>query len=97
MREAVEGGPFPGDSPVILYTSKWRSYGLVMGGNPDNQYILIFCPFCGKNSRRNYLLNMTLQLGTIPANHWIQFPKSSKPTSGGKREGYEMFFYWRKT
>ncbi|MDR1528271.1 MAG: hypothetical protein LBS22_01640 [Puniceicoccales bacterium] len=48
MKDAVEGGPFLGDFPVILYTPKWRSYGLVIKGNPRNQYILFYCPFCGK-------------------------------------------------
>jgi hypothetical protein len=48
MKYAVEGGPFNGDFPVILYISRWRSYGLVINGNTENQWILVYCPFCGK-------------------------------------------------
>jgi hypothetical protein len=48
MKDAVEGGPFHGDLSVVLYTPKWRSYGLVINGNPSNQWILVYCPFCGK-------------------------------------------------
>jgi hypothetical protein len=48
MKDAVEGGRFPGEPSVILYTPKWRSFGLVIGGDPDDQFILRYCPFCCK-------------------------------------------------
>jgi hypothetical protein len=48
MEDAVEGGRFPGEPSVILYTPKWRSYGLVIGGDSDDQFFLSFCPFCGR-------------------------------------------------
>jgi hypothetical protein len=48
MKDAVDGGYFPGWPPVVLYTPKWRSYGIVINGNADNQIFLTYCPFCGK-------------------------------------------------
>jgi hypothetical protein len=48
MKDAVEGGYFPGWPSVILYQPMYRSYGLVIGGNLDDQFILVYCPFCGK-------------------------------------------------
>lgn len=48
MMYAVEGGYFPGWPSVVLYTSKIRSYGIVINDNPDNQIFLTYCPFCGK-------------------------------------------------
>jgi hypothetical protein len=48
MMYAVEGGHFPGEPSVICYSPAERLFGLVIGGNPQNQWILIYCPFCGK-------------------------------------------------
>jgi hypothetical protein len=45
---AVEGGRFAGEPPVILYSPRHRSYGLVIGSNPEDQFILEYCPFCGR-------------------------------------------------
>jgi hypothetical protein len=47
MMFAVEGNRFPNEPPVILYQPSWRSYGLVIGGDPDDQFFLSYCPFCG--------------------------------------------------
>jgi hypothetical protein len=56
MGDAVEGGYFPGWPSVVLYTPKWRSYGIVINGNPDNQIFLTYCPFCGKKLPEELLL-----------------------------------------
>ena len=47
MTEAIEGEFFPGATPFIFYTPKWRSYGIVIGHNLKTQAFLNYCPFCG--------------------------------------------------
>jgi hypothetical protein len=56
MKDAVEGGCFPGWPSVVLYTPKWRSYGLVIDGNPNDQFLLRYCPFCGVKLPEDLLL-----------------------------------------
>ena len=50
----VEGGPL-GEPPVILYTLKWRMYKLIINNDPGNQWILNYCPFCGKKFPDNLM------------------------------------------
>jgi hypothetical protein len=42
-RKSVEGG-----YGLFLYDPKRRAYGIAINGNPENQYFLSYCPFCGK-------------------------------------------------
>jgi hypothetical protein len=56
MMYAVEGGQFPGEPSVICYSAPKRLFGLIIGGNPQNQWILIYCPFCGKKLPEELLL-----------------------------------------
>jgi hypothetical protein len=53
LKYAVDGGCFHGWPAVILYQPEYRSYGLVVDGNHDDQFIFEYCPFCGKKLPKN--------------------------------------------
>jgi hypothetical protein len=48
MMYAVEGGHIPNEPSVILYSPSERSFGLVIGDDSGNQWLLVYCPFCGE-------------------------------------------------
>jgi hypothetical protein len=86
MRDAVEGEHFAGKPPVVLYTPKWRLYGLVIGGNPDDQFILVYCPFCGKK---------------LPESLWLEHDTFIRDRATGKPfnpipEEFQTDEWWKK-